>query len=75
MDLSGRTKRGLSLAVAVIAGLTSIWLSVLLLALAVFLMAWGRGPERMEAFVGGLPYGNSLLKALAKLDLVLSGPS
>jgi len=75
MALSGRTKRGLTLAVAVIAGLTSIWLAVLLLPLAVFLMASGREPERTEAFVGGLPYGNSLLTALAKLDLGLSGPS
>jgi hypothetical protein len=72
MALSSRTKRGLSLAVAVIAGLTSIWLAVLLLALAVFLIAWGQEPERTEAFVAELPYGNSLLKALSKLDLMIA---
>jgi hypothetical protein len=42
-----------------------------LLTLAVFLFAWALEPERMEAFVGRLPYSNYLLKALAKLDLVL----
>jgi hypothetical protein len=72
MVLSGRTKRGITLVVAVIAGLASVWLAVLLLVLAVFLIAWGQAPERTEAFVKGLPYGNSLLNALAKLDLMIS---
>jgi hypothetical protein len=72
MALSGRTKLGVALAVVVIAGLTSVWIAVLPLILAVFLIAWGQAPERTEAFVKGLPYGYSFLNALAKLDLTLS---
>ncbi len=72
MALSGRTKLGIALAVAVIAGLTSVWIAVLPLILAVFLIAWGQAPGRTEAFVKGLPYGYSFLNALAKLDLTLS---
>lgn len=67
MALSGRTKLGINIAVAVIAGLASVLLALLLLALAVFLIVWGQAPERTEAFVKGLPYGSSLLTALAKL--------
>ena len=43
--------------------------------LAMLLIAWGQAPERTEAFVGRLPYGNFLLKELAKLDLMLSDRS
>jgi hypothetical protein len=43
-----------------------------LFVLAAFLMAWGMQPKRTEAFVGRLPWGNYLLKALAKLDLIIS---
>ena len=46
---------------------------MLLFVLAAFLIAWGMQPKRTEAFVGRLPWGNYLLKALAKLDLMLSG--
>jgi hypothetical protein len=67
MALSGRTKLGITLGVAVIAGLASVLLALLLLALAVFLIVWGQAPERTEAFVKGLPYGNSLLTAMANL--------
>ena len=35
--------------------------------LAGSLIAWGKTPERTEAFVKGLPHGNSILNALAKL--------
>ena len=72
MALSDRTKRGIIIAVAVIVGLTSVWLAILLLVLAAVLIAWGQEPKRMEEFLGGLPYGNYLLKALAQLDLLLS---
>jgi hypothetical protein len=75
MALSGKTKRGITLAIAVIAGLASVLLAVLLLVLAMLLIAWGQAPERTEAFVGRLPYGNFLLKELAKLDLMLSDRS
>jgi hypothetical protein len=50
-----------------------VWIAVQLLVLAVFLFAWALEPKRTEAFVGRLPYSNYLLKALAKLDLVLPG--
>ena len=75
MALSGKTKRGITLAIAVIAGLASVLLALLLLVLAVLLIAWGQAPERTETFVGRLPYGNFLLKELAKLDLMLSDRS
>ena len=66
MALSGRTKLGIIIAVSVIAGLASVLLAVLFLAFAVFLILWGQIPERTEAFVGNLPYGNAILKALDK---------
>ena len=65
---------GIALAVAVLGTVASAtWITVLLFVLAAFLMAWGMQPQRTEAFVGLLPWGNYLLKALAKLDLMLSG--
>jgi hypothetical protein len=48
---------------------------VLLFVLAAFLIAWGLEPKRTEAFVGRLPYGNYLLKALAKLDSMIADRS
>jgi hypothetical protein len=72
MAWDNRTKLGVTVAVAVLAGLTSVPLAVLILALAVFLIAWGREPKRTEEFVGSLPSGSYLLKALAQLDLILS---
>jgi hypothetical protein len=60
MALSGRTKLGVALAVAVIAGLTSVWIAVLPLILAVFLIAWGQAPERTEAFVKGTAIPSSM---------------
>ena len=62
---------GLALAVAVLAALAVVWIAVPLLVLAGLLFAWGLEPKRTEAFVGRLPWGNYLLKALAKLDLML----
>ena len=67
---------GVALVVAALATVASAaWITVLLFMLAAFLMAWGMQPKRTEAFVGRLPWGNYLLKALAKLDLMLSGRS
>jgi hypothetical protein len=43
-----------------------LWLS------AAFLFVWGREPRRTEAFIGRLPGGGYILKALERLDLVLS---
>jgi hypothetical protein len=64
---------GIALAVAVLAAVAGsfVWIAVPLLVIAVLLFAWGLEPERTEAFVGRLPYGNYPLKALAKLDLML----
>ena len=71
MALSNRAKLGIALAVAVIASLASFLAAVLLLALAAFLVAWGQQPKRTEKIVGGLPFGDRLLKALAQLDVIL----
>ena len=38
-------------------------------------LAWGLEPKSTEAFVGRLPYGNYVLKALAKLNSMLSDRS
>jgi hypothetical protein len=67
MALNNRTKLGITLAIAVLAGFTSGLNAVLILILAGFLIAWGQTPERTEAFVKGLPHGDSILNALAKL--------
>jgi hypothetical protein len=67
---------GFALALAVLAAVASaVWIAVLLFVLAAFLIAWDLEPRRTEVFVGRLPYGNYLLKAVAKLDLMLSGRS
>jgi hypothetical protein len=63
---------GAALAVAILAAVAVVWIAVPLFVLAVFLFAWGLEPKRTEAFVGRLPSGNYLLKALAKLDLIIS---
>jgi hypothetical protein len=63
---------GIALAVAVLAAVAAVWIAVPLLVLAGLLFAWGLEPKRTEAFVGRLPSGNYLLKALAKLDLIIS---
>ncbi len=52
MALSGKTKRGITFAIAVIAGLASVVLAVPLLVLAVLLIAWGQAPECTEALLG-----------------------
>ena len=60
MALNNRTKLGVILAVAVLAGLMSAWIAILLLVLAALLIAWGLMPERTETFVGSpaLPPGS-----------------
>lgn len=62
MASNDRTKLGIAMGVAVLAGLTSVLFSVLLLALAGFLVVWGREPRRTEEFVGGLPFGLRALR-------------
>ena len=70
MALNKRTKLGIALAVAVLAGLTSGVAGALVLVLAWLLIAWGQAPQRTEIFLGGLPGGNYFLKALARIDLI-----
>ena len=63
MAVNNRTKLGITVAGAVLAGLTSLWIAVLLLVLGVLLIAWGQAPERTEAFVGRLPCWSDLYDA------------
>jgi hypothetical protein len=75
--MAGRKKTltlGIAIAVAVLAAIVGsvIWIAVPLLALGALLFAWGLEPKPTEAFVGRLPYGNYILKGLARLDSVLS---
>ena len=70
MTLNKRTKLGVTVAVAVLAGLTSGLAGMLVLVLAWLLIVWGQAPERTESFIGGLPGGNYILKALARIDLI-----
>jgi hypothetical protein len=64
---------GVALAVAVLATVASTaWVTVPLFVLAALLIAWGMEPKRTEEFIGRLPLGNYLLKALAKLDSIIS---
>jgi hypothetical protein len=64
---------GIALAVAVLAAGAVVWIAVPLLVIAGLLFAWGLKPKPTEEFVGRLPYGNYVVKALAKLDSMLSG--
>ena len=72
MALNNRTSLGTVIAVAVVAALASFWLAVLVLLIAAFLIAWGQEPKGTEDFVGGLPGGAHLLKALSRLDAALA---
>jgi hypothetical protein len=63
---------GIALAVGILGAVLSVWLAVPLFAIAVLLFWWGLEPQRTEAFIGRLPYGSYLLKALAKLDSTIS---
>jgi hypothetical protein len=65
-------KRGIILLVGVLSGFMSAWLSVLLLTLALFWIAWGWEPRRTEDFIGRLPMGSFILKAATRLNRLLS---
>ena len=52
MTLNKRTKLGVTVAVAVLAGLTSGLAGMLVLVLAWLLIVWGQAPERTESFIG-----------------------
>ncbi|HEX3496475.1 MAG TPA: hypothetical protein VHT02_04760 [Methylocella sp.] len=64
---------GIAGAVAVLAVVGPVWLAVPLLLLAALLFAWGLEAKRTEEFLGRLPSGNYVVKALAKLDSIISG--
>ncbi len=72
MAISNITKIGIVLAVGVLIGLSSAFLSVLLLLVAGLLIASGRNPQATEAFFESLPYGNYGSKAFSRLSAILS---
>ena len=74
MTLNKRTKLGVTVAVAVLAGLTSGLAGMLVLVVAWLLIMWGQAPERTESFVGRLPGGNYVLKTLACIDQIFWPP-
>lgn len=63
---------GIALAVAFLAIISRLWLAVPLFAIAVLLFWWALEPKRTEEFIGRLPYGSYPLKALAKLETIIS---
>jgi hypothetical protein len=69
-----RTTLGIALLVAAAAVIGKAYplISVPLIMLAVFFIAWGRDQRSLEAFVGRMPAGHYLLKALNQLDLIIS---
>ncbi|MBM3577909.1 MAG: hypothetical protein FJX40_09655 [Alphaproteobacteria bacterium] len=72
MAINIRTKLGAALAIGVLAGLSSALLSLLLLVVAGFLIAWGQNPQGTEAFFESLPFGNYSSKAFSRLSALLS---
>jgi hypothetical protein len=64
---------GIALAVAFLGALSRLWLALPLLAIAILLFWWGLEPKLTEEFIGRWPYGSYILKALAKLESIISG--
>jgi hypothetical protein len=64
---------GIVLGVAILGAVmgSHLWLCLPLLVIAMLLFAWALEPQSTEEFVGRLPYGNYVLKALAKLNSML----
>jgi hypothetical protein len=69
----GKITLGLSLIIAVLAMIAHeyIWLKILLVGLAVFLIIWGREQRQTETFIGRLPGGKYALKVLRQIELVI----
>ena len=63
---------GIAIASAVLAIFVPVLMALPLFLLAALLLAWALQPKVTEAFFGRFPYGNYVLKALAKLDSTLS---
>ena len=66
---------GIAVAVAVLAIFVPVLMALPLFVVAALLIAWALQPEGTEAFIGRLPYGSYVLRALAKLNSMLSGRS
>ena len=66
---------GIAVALAVLAIFVPVLMALPLFVVAALLIAWALQPEGTEAFIVRLPYGNYVLRALAKLDSMLSGRS
>ncbi len=62
---------GIALGVAVLGSITAAWIAVPLWAIAILLLGWGLQPKLVEQYVGRIPYGNYLLKGLAKFDCLI----
>lgn len=63
---------GVAVAVAVLSAVVGhLLLSLPLLIIAGILFAWGLEPKRTEEFFGRLPYGEYVVKALAKFESLL----
>jgi hypothetical protein len=72
MVMNNRTRLGVALAVGVIGGRISLLLGLLLLAVAGFLIAWDQNPKRTQEFFERVPYGPTVLRALSRLDSMIS---
>ena len=70
--MSIKAKLGAALAIGVIGGAASAFLALLLLLFGVFLIVWDREPARTHETLERLPYGEHLVKALSRLDTILS---
>jgi hypothetical protein len=66
---------GIAMASAVLASLAPGLIAVPLFLLAALLIAWALQPKRTEEFIGRVPYGNYIIKALSKLNGIISGES
>jgi hypothetical protein len=64
---------GIAIAVAILAMVGPPWIAFPLLLIAGLLLVWRLDPKRTEEFVGRLPYGSYVVKALSKLDGIISG--
>jgi len=71
MVWNDRTKTGAIILVSLVAGLSYLWLAVLVGLVGVFLVLWGQDPKRTEEFIGGLPGGVRLVKLLSQIDEAL----
>jgi hypothetical protein len=73
MGNSARTTFGFALFIAVIGGLSgSLYIAIPLILIAAFLIVWGRAPTSTESFIGGLPWGATLLQTLRNIDSLTS---